>query len=306
MADSRGMNAAEYHARPELSSSQLVDFMESPRLYWMRHKGNVKRETTDALEFGTLAHKLILEGEEAFWAHYANGAEAPVNPATGKYYGNDTKKYTEWASTLTKPVAHPDDVALAKRLRMAVHAHPAKPLGKDGKAETVVFAELYGVKCRAMIDWIAGDSMIDLKTTADVKWITNDIDRLRYVYRLAFYRDVYAAATGGVLLQPKIVAVEKKQPYAVRVLTIGSATLDEASRRNRETILRIAECERTNFWPTGYEAEEVIGETYADSDATNDATASQPQAGAGKDSALRTPENREVNAGRAVPQALDY
>lgn len=54
------MTNAEYHARPELSASQCKVLLENPHKYYL----GLGTEETEAMRFGSLVHKLILEPED--------------------------------------------------------------------------------------------------------------------------------------------------------------------------------------------------------------------------------------------------
>ena len=60
------MSAAEYHAdKTRVSRSHLVDFLQSPWLYfkrYIRRDPKWQKEATDALDFGILFHAAVLEG----------------------------------------------------------------------------------------------------------------------------------------------------------------------------------------------------------------------------------------------------
>jgi len=59
------MSNDEYHARPEFSSSQLKDLLRSGAHFYSNNiLKEVERETTAAMNFGTLTHTLFLEPEQ--------------------------------------------------------------------------------------------------------------------------------------------------------------------------------------------------------------------------------------------------
>jgi len=88
---------AEYRRRAEthLTSHALADFRKCPLLYWKKKQGLIPDEDRPAYLVGRAAHKLILEGIEAFEGAYAVGG--PINPNSGRPYGPRTKAYAEWA-----------------------------------------------------------------------------------------------------------------------------------------------------------------------------------------------------------------
>lgn len=253
------MPEADYRAHPALSSSQLRDFHESARLYWQRHCGSAKQPDTQALLMGRMCHKYILEGKAAFEAAFALATDAPVNPKTNKTFGRDSIPFTKWEAEQGRPVVTIEEAALCKTLARCVREQHPEVLTGNGVAEHVAMATIEGKQCRVRLDWFNGECIDDLKTTADLRWFEQECDRNGYVQRLAFYRDVVAAASGGVVYPVRIVAVEKKPPYAVGVWVIAEDALDAWSARNRAAIKRLVECETNNYWPTGYEETRILG-----------------------------------------------
>jgi len=124
-------------AKTHLSSHALADFRKCPLLYWKKKQGLVPDEDRPAYVVGRAAHKLILEGREAFDDGYAVGG--PINPKTGEVYGARTKAYAEWASAQGKPVLTDEQFALIANLTTGVRSHRlAIELLSDGLAEGVV------------------------------------------------------------------------------------------------------------------------------------------------------------------------
>ena len=71
--------AEVYHAKRDdyLTSHALLTFAESPRLFYRRRVGLAPKPSGAAFEFGSAAHTLVLEGEDAFKRLYVSDAGAP-------------------------------------------------------------------------------------------------------------------------------------------------------------------------------------------------------------------------------------
>src|SRR5690606_22393044 len=152
---------AEYHARPELSSTQARTLLDSPARY---HYALTHREEKTAYDFGHAAHAKIL------------GVGSPVIEYPAEHLtpsGNiSTKAATvAWASEQRAaslvPVA-PGEVKAVDIMAEAALAHPEarRLLELDGHSEVSVFATCpeTDVRCRARIDRLSDEYAVDLKT----------------------------------------------------------------------------------------------------------------------------------------------
>lgn len=246
--------ATEYHAKANdyLSSHQLIDFMSCPYLYHKKRSGLIEDRDSPAYLIGRAAHTRILEGVEVYEKEYAIGG--PINPSTGKPYGNTTKKFIEWQEVQQKPVLPFDKSELIASMNTGVRMNDyACELLEVGKAEGVVRAEYCGVPCQIRIDWLNPDlGIVDLKTCDDLTWFEADARRFRYQYQLAFYRSVLSKVIGD-LVPVYIIAVEKKEPFRCGVWRIDEQSLDFARATNESGIARLKTAKADDKWPTGYE-----------------------------------------------------
>lgn len=246
---------AVYAARRKdcLSSHALAEFRKNPQLYRKKQLGLIHEEERAAFMIGRAAHCRVLEGADEFRRRFAFGG--PINPKTGKPFGQDTKAYAEWAATIGKPAISQDTADLCEQLAEAVTNHAeAAALLADGQAEGVVRAEYGGLTSQIRIDWTHPErGIVDLKTIDDLDWFEVQARSFGYAHQLAFYRAVLAAVT-GVKVDVHIVAVEKKEPFRVGVWRFSDQVLDAAARENLAAIDRLKICRSQDRWPTGYEA----------------------------------------------------
>ena len=254
----------EYHAKSKsgefMSSHLLATFRESPLKYYKTVYGGIADTDTTAYAFGRAAHKLILEGADAYHATYEIG-DGPVNPRTGKPFGRNSAAYMDWAAVAARPVLSTAEDHEINLMREAVMANPtaAKLLNRPGVAEGVVRAELQEVRCQIRMDYFTGDSLVDLKTTAELRFFEYEAKRFGYLYQMAFYRDVLKAASKRVPAG-YLIAVEKQEPYSAGVWQITADALDAASGVNAAALVRFRKCQYANEWPTGYEELRFITE----------------------------------------------
>ncbi|RNC77171.1 hypothetical protein DA717_11730, partial [Piscirickettsiaceae bacterium NZ-RLO2] len=189
----------EYHARPELSSSQLKLINKSVKHFVDAQENSV--EQTDCMKLGNLVHALVLEPEEVS-KRYAEPFMAPkgVLKTTEEMrkYARD-KELHNHPSKLKKdelvellkekdqdaPVlylmqekyerqhAGKEFVTLimmeqAQFLAKAIESHRmSEMLLAGGKPEVSVFGELEGVPVRVRADYLHPAAIVDIKTCRD-------------------------------------------------------------------------------------------------------------------------------------------
>lgn len=235
-----------------LSSHALGNFRQNPRLFRDKELGLVNEPERAAFLIGRAVHCRVLEGSDEFAGRFAIGG--PTNPKTGKPYGQDTKAYADWATTIGKPAISTDMANLCEQLAGAVDAHEeARQLLEAGRAEGVVRTRFCDLPCQGRLDWVHPErGLVDLKTIDDLDWFEHQARTFGYAHQLAFYRDLLAAVS-GIIVPVHVVAVEKKPSYRVGVWRFSDQVLDQASRENRAAIGRLKICRQQDRWPTGYE-----------------------------------------------------
>ncbi|GDY15041.1 hypothetical protein LBMAG53_39190 [Planctomycetota bacterium] len=235
-----------------LSSHALADFRRNPLLYHWKQLGLAVDRERPSFALGRAAHCLILEGEAEFHRRFAFGG--PVNPKTGKPFGQDTKAWAEWAESIGKPAISHDAADLCDQLATAVHRHAAASgLLAEGSAEGVVRSEYGGLPSQIRIDWTHPDrGIVDLKTIDNLDWFEVQSRSFGYIHQLAFYRAILGHAAGRIP-DVHLIAVEKIEPFRVGVWRIAEQVLDAANRENLAAIQRLKICREQDRWPTGYE-----------------------------------------------------
>lgn len=244
-----------------LSSHQLADFRKCPALWQKKNTGEIPDADRPAYAIGRAAHKLIIEGREAFDAEYAVGG--PINPKTKREYGVDTLAYAEWLQNIRAATTKTDAVstecaAQLEQMRAAVRSHAvAAPLLSNGHAEHVCRAIINEVECQTRMDWYSPipNVIVDLKTCEDLTWMEQDIQRYGYDYQMAFYCAVLQRHLPLTSKPAKafIIGVEKSAAMRVGVWQIGFDRLQECAAENAAAIVRFKECKRNNLFPTYFE-----------------------------------------------------
>ena len=243
-----------------LTSHFLADFRQCPLLYRQKLNGEVQTDDTAAYQLGRATHALILGGQDIFDEEYLVSA-GPINPKTGEPFGKLTKAYKDWAATQTKKIILTNEFDFMQRLQEAVWAHPkAAELLDECVREATVRTEYMGERVQIRMDAFNPtlNAVIDLKTCDHLDYFANDSFRYGYVEQMAFYHDVFAAASGGVDLSAWLIAVEKRAPFRSGVWQVAASALARAKEINERAIAELQDCRRQDVWPTRYEEVRIL------------------------------------------------
>lgn len=245
----------QYLANPHnlLSSHRVGAYMESPAKYRMLINGELPDKNTDAMLIGHSSHCLVLEGLSEYQNEYMVGG--PVNPKTGRPYGNETKAFKEWASQQTKTVLTPAIAELNENIFESVQSHDhATGLLGEGVAEHVIYAELDGMQCQSRLDWYNPSfGIIDFKTCNELQWFEYEATKKwNYIRQLAFYRMMVRKATGKTE-RCWLIATEKQAPFATGVWEIDADSLNQAEEELHNALIKLAQDTKLDTFDTGYE-----------------------------------------------------
>lgn len=250
------MNNAEYHALPQVSSSQLKTLMQSPAHFYAKYLDPEREpvESTPSQKTGTIAHACVMEPSEFDKRYIVVPEGIDRRTKEGKQL---------WADLLAsgrEPVSDKDWQS-AKGILKSVTAHPVlkRVLSMCKVEHTLFFAdEETGTKCRARLDIMVEPCaeyptglIMDLKTTDDARpfpfgrmvWQQNwHIQMAHYVN--AFY------ANYGVIPEYQWIPAELKKPHGVAIYS-ATESLIQYGQAECSRLLRIyADCSSANNWPS--------------------------------------------------------
>lgn len=244
----------EYHADPSLSASgaKLILPPSTPAHY--RWAMDHPQPRTDALDVGTIAHRLTLEGHEN-------------DVAVLDFPDRRTNDYKAAAKAAREngqiPILEKDMMEI-RAMNTKLRQHElATALLSDGKAEQSVFYTdpRTGAPLRARFDWLkdyTGTGLLllsDYKTAASAA--PNKFGRAAADYRYHMQQAFYTAAAVALGVDPDairflFIVQEKTAPYEVNIIELDP----DATRMGRELMHRAvdlyAHCTETGHWP-GYE-----------------------------------------------------
>lgn len=241
------VTSEDYHSDPALGSTSLKTLATRTPAHWKWESEHPVHK--DAYDIGTLAHSLILEGDESKhrvidvddkrgnkWTIPANDArEEGLIPLTPK----------EWASIVG--------------MRDSVMAHPdARRLFTGHRAEESVFWEEDGLALKCRPDAWQPNTLADLKTgrSADPNEFGKTAAEYGYHQSAAHYIDGVKKLTGEDLPFP-FVLVEKAEPYYVSVVQLDESSIDIGRQLNHRAKRIYQECTESDNWP-GYPSVEPV------------------------------------------------
>lgn len=257
------MPAADYHADPVVDpslSSSIAELLinATPRHAWHAHpRLNPEHEerSSAAMDLGSVAHEIVL----------GKGGGYAVSP----YDTYASKEARAWRDAMITdgrtPVKEADyeiAVARAVSIRRCLDATPGADLiFRQGTAEAVVvWRDVGGPMCRAMLDWLDGPIIADLKTTS-----TGLSDRA-LAAKIGDGLDMKAAfhLRGLEHVRPELagrtkwlwVFAETKPPFEARVFEMTGQMRHYGDHKAAYAIELWRQCVARNEWP-GYPREIV-------------------------------------------------
>ncbi len=248
---------------PSVSSSGLRKLVnESPAHFYAEWAGNPNREEPeDKAHFviGRAVHHLIL-GEPFFAKLFAIQPAEYIDDKTG-----EAKKWTYTAKVCAawraergregKAILPGTDVVDIRGMAESLGRHPIIKAGAlNGLIERSGFYKdkETGIWVKIRPDAIPTDSgdYTDLKTTQSVKWE----ELRRTIADRGYHQQLGLIRTGMRMLgfpfsSASLIFVEKKNPWATRVVTLKENNLDLGERCNRAALDSMAQCLKKNHWP---------------------------------------------------------
>lgn len=251
------MPDVEYHARPELSSTEARLILQTPQTYRWAKDHPPLIAPSKKFDVGTAVHSLVL----------GKGFPVSIIPdsilgSNGAISTKEAKAFVAKARATGNVPLKESDFQTVKEQAEAVLAHPdARALfSQPGNREVTIITEVEGVACRARFDFLPNQAdhrrvAVDLKTTRDPSKLAFEKAVATYEYGIqrAWYLDTLNAETGPmpVGLEPEFlfVAVGKEPPYLVGVYQMPRVWADKGHVAARRARRLFAECTERGEWP---------------------------------------------------------
>lgn len=221
--------------------STLKNIARSPAAY-LRSKN--EDSPTKSMDIGRAAHCKILE-PELFEETYV------------MYDG--TRRGTEWGifrdDHSDKNILNRTEMNKVIGMAHAARVHPkAGVIFSDSSAMpevTIVWTDPNtGIKCKARLDWVQNDCLVDLKTAKDPhpKHFSRSAENLRYFTQFAFYAHGYHVVTGD-RLPMKCVAVGNSKPYEVVDYALDNSVMNHGNTEFVAMLELLRDCAEANSFP---------------------------------------------------------
>ena len=245
----RKISEREYRSHPALSRSELWQLNDSPEKF--RYAQTHKTEPTDAMLFGSLVHKMVLEPDDLF-TEYALAPDSDRRTKAGKADWDEflaeagdrivvTNRQLAPALRMVDAITHS---ALAQRLLNGPHEIPFFWSDPDTGLD---------LKCRVdgLIELDGRIAIIDYKTavSAQTERFSQEAIRYGYHFQAAFYASGVAQDL-GLDYDPDFLFIvqEKREPYSINVIRASSDFFLAGLDKMRELIGLYCECDETGIW----------------------------------------------------------
>lgn len=234
----------EYRQMPGLSKHELDNFAVAPKYY--KHRKAQQWKPSRSMEMGTLIHSYILEGQRDW-------VVGPVIDKRTKAGKEEWQAFCE--EHLGKVIVTPDEEAMITGCFEA-----CAPLLENVESdfslnvETSVFWLRDNVQCKGRPDLI-GDvngefSIIDLKTTSDIRAFDSKFFSFRYDVQAAWYQ--YGVQQAMKLKKPPafwFLVVDTEAPHLAQLVRASSELLQQANDKIEEELAYFKRCEDSDTWP---------------------------------------------------------
>lgn len=261
-----GYDEATYHKRPELSKTQLDQFLVSPLNYWYKSKreGAEPFPETSSMRIGSMVHKILLEGQEAFDEAYAgppkDGVKKPTSAQLNAKKPSDKtlQQIEDWdryiASCEGKLEVKPDELAIALKCVESVKQHPeaVKLLDAITDSEvTIVYPTHNGVMMRSRLDGVTQRGIVDVKTTRDAtaKGFKSSVYKYNYGLQEFVYSWAYYQAYGRMPEYFIFLCVETSAPYHTALYTLPAGNSNYWAPIFEKALAEYSQCEKSGNWP---------------------------------------------------------
>lgn len=269
-----GLPMDSYQRAPGFSKSGSDVLRRSPLDYLKQFVERTEtRDATPAMEYGTLTHSLLFDGQGNFHERPDTylGSESPKKGALTieKPWNANSNTCKAWlAAHSDKPVLSREEAEDLTRFCYHIrhHRHARQLLQKVQHVEVSMFAreKTYGkiIKCRADSLWTEDGRIYfaDLKTTKDASTqaISRTILDRRYHVQAAMHKLIVELLGqyewGGFYL---IFAEDGKSPKC-NVRKLADQAIELGRVELKEDIDLLAQCTRSNDWPEWADSEEHI------------------------------------------------
>ena len=221
-----------YHNGPGISSSNIRRFSQS-----QLHAFEEVIEPTPAMNFGSAAHSLVVEGEGAFFSDVVTITGCPDTNSNKALKQESLAKGLTVINEKDKDTIYSMKNSLVKEARAHLNPEKEYPSTLDSPYEVSIYWYEQGLLCKTRADVVLnpfdkpqpsnGIVLVDYKTTADcsIKGFTNSCRRYSYDLQAAWYKRGFEAA-GYQVVDFVFVAQEKKTPFVNKLFKMNHTDME--------------------------------------------------------------------------------
>lgn len=255
-----GIPFEDYRTWPAVNFSLLKEMDKTP--LHCRYRQQHPSESTEEMAVGSAAHCRILEPgkwEDRFYVC----PPCKLNTKEGKAVMAEAVEMAR-GRTIVR-MEQDAEASAAEQMAESIRHHKLAQLLIDdiGKCEVSAlwFDELNQLWCKGRFDKLnigvkeAGleETIIEIKTSGRIDdWaFARTAKNLHYDAQLAWYAWGHACITGESSVRCRIIAIESKPPFAVRVLELDTESSQAGTRDYSRWYGEYCRCVRSGAWP-GY------------------------------------------------------
>lgn len=233
------------------SQSQLKTILDSPAHYQAATKRFLR--PSSAMIIGTATHCKVLEGDKKFESDFVR---KPNNIKYTNKEGRDWKAAQKGKTILSNDGYHREwdcVIGMSESLRQLEWFDGTQPDYRKYN-EVSIYWDADDIPCKARLDRVVVTDdavhVIDLKTTDSVstdKFQSKLVD-LGYDFQAGWYTWAAELAYGRPATFT-FVAVERQEPWCVKVFDVPDEMIKEARRKNQKALRILRDCKKSDSWP---------------------------------------------------------
>lgn len=216
-------------------------------------------DDTEAKVFGTAAHCLILEGEDAFFQRYV------MRPDGMDFRSREGRAWRD--ANGNREIISASALDTIRAMHKALLAHPVGQWAfADGRPEVTAVAKdaETGIWLKCRPDYLRAGLALNYKTTRDASRLPWQRQAWNLGYSLAASLTVDIFDLLGDKLRYAFVIQEKRPPYLPAVRVLADDFVMGGKMIYRDALRRFADCAAKGSWPGFDEIETVTLPAYAD------------------------------------------
>ncbi len=244
------ISAAEYHANPcpaPALSSSLIKLLCQQSPAHAKAAMDGYREDSEAFDIGTIAHAILLQGEDI--VESIDAKDWRTNAAKD---ARDAARLAGKVPLLAHKHAEVQAMVRAAQSQLDAHEDGARLFGVGAPEQTLVWRE-GETWCRARIDWLHADHLTidDYKSTsatANPDVISRTLFSNGWDIQAAWYLRGLKAVTGQDA-QFRFIVQETYPPFALSVVALGPDVMTLAQKKILYGLELWQKCLASGRWP---------------------------------------------------------